>query len=79
MTNGVKAFVDDLSRNGTFVNNIKLGVENSMPVRAGDILSLIRGDSDKDTSSSRPCYAFRGETVEIFSQALDYYLDDHFS
>jgi hypothetical protein len=63
MTNGVKAFVDDLSRNGTFVNNLKLGVESSMPLRAGDILSLIRGHSDMDASSSRPCYAYRGKMM----------------
>jgi hypothetical protein len=64
MSNGVKAFVDDLSRNGTFVNNERLGVETSLPLKAGDILSLIRGHSDKDTASNRPCYAYRGETFE---------------
>jgi hypothetical protein len=65
MADGVKAFVDDLSRNGTFVNNVKLGVETSLPLKAGDILSLIRGHLDT-SASDRPCYAYRGEIL-VFS------------
>jgi pSer/pThr/pTyr-binding forkhead associated (FHA) protein len=60
---GVKAIVHDLSRNGTFVNNVKLVHDTSCTLKAGDFLSLIRGHMD--TSSDYPTYAYRGYIIRI--------------
>lgn len=58
LDHGMKAVAHDLSRNGTFVNNVKLVHDTTRALKAGDILSLIRGHMD--SSSERPTFAYRG-------------------
>ena len=63
LENGEKLIVHDLSRNGTYVNNTKLGFDTSSPLKAGDILSLISGHMD--TSPDRPKFVYRGNGVVL--------------
>jgi hypothetical protein len=61
----LQPYAHDLSRNGTFINNDKIGIDQCKILKAGDILSLIRPYTDECTD--RPCYAYRGDFLSLGS------------
>mmetsp|Transcript_26428 Transcript_26428/g.69456 ORF Transcript_26428/g.69456 Transcript_26428/m.69456 type:complete len:162 (-) Transcript_26428:316-801(-) len=46
LPDGQAFFIDDLSRNGTFLNNEKIGNESAKPIKPGDIIHILRACED---------------------------------
>jgi hypothetical protein len=63
LPNDTCVFVDDLSRNGTFVNGVKIGSDASLPVNLGDVISLIAPGSSDGHQNFHPRFSFRGGSI----------------